>query len=110
MVYDCFRDHICQFCHSTDLVNWKWIQDSQTQPYYSPKHGTVILISKKELKKMKKLLRGREKQKQQAHQSRYLDFFSIWIISVNFRCFLIKCIDKIKKSLVVSFFIPTFAK
>ena len=35
----------------TDLVNWKWIQDSQTQPYYSPKHGTVILISKKELKK-----------------------------------------------------------
>ena len=54
----------------TDLVNWKWIQDSQTQPYYSPKHGTVILISKKELKKMKKLLRGREKQKQQAHLSR----------------------------------------
>ena len=51
MVYDCFRDHICQFCHSTDLVNWKWIQDSQTQPYCSPKHGTVILISKKELKK-----------------------------------------------------------
>ena len=51
MVYDCFRDHICQFCHSTDLVNWKWTQDSQTLPYYSPKHGTVILISKKELKK-----------------------------------------------------------
>ena len=62
------------------------------------------------IKKMKKLLRGREEQKQQAHQSRYLDFFSIWIISVNFRCFLTKCIDKIKKSLVVSFFIPTFAK
>lgn len=56
MVYDCFRDHICQFCHSTDLVNWTWIQDSQTTPNYSPKHGTVIRITKKEYKRIVKLL------------------------------------------------------
>ena len=56
MVYDCFRDKICQFCHSDDLINWTWIQDSEAQPNYFPKHGTVILITDREYDRMLKLL------------------------------------------------------
>ena len=71
MVYDCFRDHICQFCHSTYRPR-KLEMDTGFA-------DTTLLFSqtwyghpyKQEgIKKMKKLLRGREEQKQQAHLSR----------------------------------------
>lgn len=48
LVYDCFKSGFCQFCRSSDLVNFELIKTTPTTGVFTPRHGTVILISKEE--------------------------------------------------------------
>ena len=57
MVYDCFQDSICQFCESADLVNFRHVADTKKSGSFTPRHGTVIPITKKEMKNIKKHLK-----------------------------------------------------
>lgn len=48
VMYDCYGDGHYQFCTSTDLKTFKWVQDTQTQGKFTPRHGTIIPITQKE--------------------------------------------------------------
>ena len=48
VMYDCYGAGHYQFCTSTDLKTFKWVQDTQTQGKFTPRHGTIIPITQKE--------------------------------------------------------------
>lgn len=50
LMYDCYTSGHYQFCKSTDLKTFRRVQDTQTSGAFTPRHGTVIAITKKELK------------------------------------------------------------
>ena len=54
MMYDCYMDGHYQFCTSKDLITFKRKQDTATKGKFTPRHGTVITITKKELKRLLK--------------------------------------------------------
>lgn len=54
LMYDCYRDHHYQFAKSTDLENFKYIQDTETKGKFTPRHGTTIQITAKEYKRLLK--------------------------------------------------------
>ena len=47
-MYDCYGAGHYQFCTSTDLKTFKWVQDTQTQGKFTPRHGTIIPITQAE--------------------------------------------------------------
>jgi hypothetical protein len=49
LMYDCYTSGHYQFCKSTDLRTFKQVQDTQTTGAFTPRHGTVIAITKDEL-------------------------------------------------------------
>lgn len=53
LMYDVYRIGAYQFTESTDLMNFKVI-DSQVSMDFHPRHGTVLPITKKELKRLMK--------------------------------------------------------
>src|SRR5574344_94778 len=48
LMYDCYRDHHYQFCKSDDLINFTFVQNTETSGKFTPRHGTVIQLSSKE--------------------------------------------------------------
>lgn len=49
LIYDVYRDKQFHFCESTDLENFKAI-DEQISMNFHPRHGTIIPITRKELR------------------------------------------------------------
>ena len=49
LMYDCYTSGHYQFCKSTDLRTFKQVQDTQTTGMFTPRHGTVIAITRQEL-------------------------------------------------------------
>lgn len=45
LMYDCYMSGHYQFTRSLDLQHFDFIQDTQTSGAFTPRHGTVILIS-----------------------------------------------------------------
>ena len=54
LMYDCYMNGHYQFCTSTDLIKFTFKQDTKTEGTFTPRHGTVMQISKKELKRLQK--------------------------------------------------------
>lgn len=54
LMYDCYMNGHYQFCTSKDLMKFKRVQDTATQGAFTPRHGTVIAITQKELKRLQK--------------------------------------------------------
>ncbi len=54
LMYDCYTSGHYQFCKSTDLRHFTRVQDTRTEGAFTPRHGTVIAITKKELKRLLK--------------------------------------------------------
>ncbi len=48
LMYDCYTSYHYQFCKSTDLKTFKQVQDTKTSGMFTPRHGTVIAITKEE--------------------------------------------------------------
>lgn len=52
LMYDCYMNGHYQFCTSDDLKTFKFKQNTETKGAFTPRHGTVIAITKKELKRL----------------------------------------------------------
>lgn len=48
LMYDCYANGYYQFCKSTDLRNFTYVQDTPTKGNFTPRHGSVVQITKKE--------------------------------------------------------------
>ena len=48
LMYDCYTSYHYQFCKSTDLKTFKQVQDTKTSGMFTPRHGTVIAITRQE--------------------------------------------------------------
>ena len=54
LMYDCYDNGYYQFCKSTDLKNFNYLKDTPTKGNFTPRHGSVIQITKKERKSLEK--------------------------------------------------------
>lgn len=54
LMYDCYRDGYYQFTKSDDLKHFTFVQNTETKGLFTPRHGTVIQITKKEYKRLQK--------------------------------------------------------
>ena len=55
LMYDCYTSGHYQFCESTDnLRTFHRVQDTKTEGLFTPRHGTVIAITEKELQRIQK--------------------------------------------------------
>ncbi len=54
LMYDCYMAGFYQFCKSDDLLFFKAVKNTETHGAFTPRHGTIIQISDKELKRLKK--------------------------------------------------------
>lgn len=55
LMYDCYTSGHYQFCKSTDnLKTFHQVQDTKTEGAFTPRHGTVIAITKSELERIQK--------------------------------------------------------
>ena len=52
LMYDCYRDHHYQFTRSQDLRQFSFVQNTQTQGVFTPRHGTVMQISRDEYQRL----------------------------------------------------------
>ncbi len=54
LMYDCYMNGHYQFCTSKDLKTFTFKQNTETKGMFTPRHGTVMSITKKELKRLLK--------------------------------------------------------
>ena len=54
LMYDCYMNGHYQFCTSKDLTTFTFKQNTETKGAFTPRHGTVMPITKKELKRLLK--------------------------------------------------------
>ena len=54
LMYDCYNNGHYQFTTSTDLENFKFVQDTKTSGAFTPRHGTVLPITAEETAKLMK--------------------------------------------------------
>ncbi len=54
MMYDCYMNGHYQFNTSKDLKTFQFKQNTATEGAFTPRHGTVMAITKKELKRLMK--------------------------------------------------------
>lgn len=52
LMYDCYADGYYQFCESTDLEHFTYVHSTPTKGNFTPRHGSVILISKEERQRL----------------------------------------------------------
>ena len=52
LMYDCYADGHYQFCESTDLQNFTYVHDTPTRGNFTPRHGSVIHISREERERL----------------------------------------------------------
>ncbi len=63
LMYDCYMNGHYQFVKSTDDLNtFTFVQDTQTQGKFTPRHGTTIQITSKEYKRLLKAFPIEKKQ------------------------------------------------
>lgn len=55
LMYDCYANGHYQFCTSKDLKNFTYRQSTPTRGNFTPRHGSVIHITNKEYKRLKKV-------------------------------------------------------
>ena len=48
LMYDCYNNGHYQFTTSTDLENFKFVQNTETKGAFTPRHGTVLPITAEE--------------------------------------------------------------
>lgn len=54
LMYDCYNNGHYQFTTSSDLENFKFVQDTKTSGAFTPRHGTVLPITAEETAKLMK--------------------------------------------------------
>ena len=52
LMYDCYNNGHYQFTSSSDLVNFKFVQNTEMQGAFTPRHGTVLPITAEETAKL----------------------------------------------------------
>jgi hypothetical protein len=58
LMYDCYMNGHYQFCKSPDLLFFKAYKNTETKGMFTPRHGTIMQITKKELKRLQKAFPG----------------------------------------------------
>ena len=51
-MYDCYAKGCYQFCRSTDLKAFTYVQDTPTKGTFTPRHGSVMHISAAERERL----------------------------------------------------------
>jgi len=54
LMYDCYADRHYDFCKSTDLQNFTFVQSTPTEGNFTPRHGSVIQITKAERERLER--------------------------------------------------------
>ena len=54
VMYDCYGNGHYQFCRSADLKTFEFVQDTETKGRFTPRHGTVIPITRAEKERLLK--------------------------------------------------------
>lgn len=54
IMYDCYGDGHYQFCKSDDLKTFTFVQDTKTTGKFTPRHGTIIPITRAEKERLLK--------------------------------------------------------
>lgn len=52
LMYDCYAQGFYQFCKSTDLKNFTFVQNTKTEGNFTPRHGSVMHITKAERERL----------------------------------------------------------
>ena len=52
LMYDCYVNGYYQFCKSSDLKNFTYVQDTRTRGNFTPRHGSVIHITTAERERL----------------------------------------------------------
>jgi hypothetical protein len=52
IMYDCYIAHHYQFCRSTDLKTFQFVQNTETKGKFTPRHGTIIPITRAEKERL----------------------------------------------------------
>ena len=52
LMYDCYMNGHYQFTSSSDLENFKFVQDTKTSGAFTPRHGTILPITAEETAKL----------------------------------------------------------
>ena len=52
LMYDCYANGCYQFCKSSDLKNFVYVQDTKTRGGFTPRHGSVIQITDAERERL----------------------------------------------------------
>jgi Beta-xylosidase len=52
LMYDCYSKGYYQFCKSSDLKNFTFVQNTLTKGDFTPRHGSVMHITKKERERL----------------------------------------------------------
>ena len=55
LMYDCYMNGHYQFTSSTDLENFKFVQDTKTSGAFTPRHGTILPITAQETAALMKI-------------------------------------------------------
>lgn len=58
LCYDCFRDGIFQFCLTQDWEHFTLERTTPTSGPFTPRHGSVIHISERELQRLQEAFPG----------------------------------------------------
>lgn len=53
LMYDCYGSGYYQFCSSADLRSFSFVKNTQTSGAFTPRHGTVIALTKKETARLR---------------------------------------------------------
>ena len=54
IMYDCYGSGHYQFCKSQDLKTFQFVQDTETKGKFTPRHGTIIPITRAEKERLLK--------------------------------------------------------
>ncbi|MBR1395656.1 MAG: family 43 glycosylhydrolase [Prevotella sp.] len=54
IMYDCYGNGHYQFCRSEDLKTFKFVQNTETKGKFTPRHGTIIPITRAEKERLLK--------------------------------------------------------
>jgi hypothetical protein len=52
LMYDCYANGHYQFCKSSDLKNFTYVQDTPTRGNFTPRHGSVVQITDTERQRL----------------------------------------------------------
>lgn len=83
LMYDCFRNGMYQFCSSTDLENFQLTAQTETSGHFTPRHGTVIGITEKELDRLMKAFPSDNLTKESLNAMAMPDGCRSWIADSN---------------------------